>query len=360
MNLYLPRTKELLLPGPVMSLRGRVRRQVVDARNGRVLRDCGWRDNMILDGGLDIIGTTIIADCFKYGHLGTGGAAVQADQTRLESWAKRTSTYGDGDGATTYSGDSVTMQRSFTFPAETGPVSYTEFGTSPAFVDDAALFNRVVFDSPLLVGNGQQAKITMALEVTFSPRSVPAIYTGDIITGWNGSSGQMRVPQLGVNYNYNSTPNVSAHLSGINSSGNTSWSSASSGYGMLCPSANPSSRCRLYVSSANTLPAAREISSPPANGESYDYTYGDSNALYGGTASISDYVPGSYIRMKTFVADLNDLNRSGIRTIGLMNLHNWYGYTKYPLLLACLLDGAFEKANTHRLTVHFNFTWGRA
>jgi hypothetical protein len=63
--------------------------------------------------------------------------------------------------------------------------------------------------------------------------------------------------------------------------------------------------------------------------------------------------------MKTFVADLNDLNRVGIRTIGLMNLHNWYGYTKYPLLLACLLDGTFEKANTHRLTVNFNFTWGR-
>jgi len=348
MNLYLPRTKELLVPGPAMRLRGRVRPQILDARSGAVLHDAGWRQNLILNGGLDMVASNLFADCFRYGHLGSGSALPQPTDIGLQNWARRSSTYGAGDGATTYVGDVVTLQRSFLFAAETGAVTYNEFGSSPTNVDRAPLFNRVVFDNPLTLGNGQQAKITMALDIAVTPMTTPQVYTGDVISGWAGSTGQARVTGL----RYSDGGAEFSYLSSISAAGATN--SISSGrQPLLEPSQVTTSDNKLWASDATTL-----LGGVAQHG--VNFNAGSTSNVSGGTLTLQNYVSGTYSRVRSGVADLNDLNMAGIRSVGLGSYFIYVSYVKRPMFYQFLMDSAFTKANTHRLTLNFNYSWGRA
>ena len=353
-NLYLPRTKDLLLPGPGYKLRGRVRPQVFDARTGVLLHDQGWRDNLILDAGLDMIASNLIANCFKYGHLGTGSGAVSAANTTLKVWGKRTAVYGNGDGATTFNGDTITFQRSFLFSAETGAVTFSEFGTSPTNVDNAPLFNRVVL-TPLTLGSGQQAKITLAVDVTLSPHTTSQVYGGDVITGWPGSSGQGRIvskelyfSSVGSAYQY--------YFSKIASDGtNPVTGSGGQVHWLEIPTLGSVLKTVVSTSSA-MLPAV-----DTANGYNGFRPSGDAGLREGNTPVLQAYVPGSCSRMKTFVADLNHCNLAAIRSIGIAGSFSHNSSTISPTwVYQFVMDNAFTKANTHRLTLNFNYSWGRA
>jgi hypothetical protein len=336
-----------------MRLRGRVRPQILDARSGAVLHDLGWRQNLILNGGLDMVASYVFADCFKYGHLGSGSAPVQPADIGLQNWARRTSTYGAGDVAAIYVGDVATLQRSFLFAAETGAVTYNEFGSSPTNVDRAPLFNRVVFDNPLTLGNGQQAKITMALDITVSPLTTPQVYSSDVITGWAGSTGQARV--TGHQFYTVSTYEYDVrNFAWINADGLSQIGTYSGRQPMLEPSmASTAGDNQLFASNATTLQGGVEQ-------HTIAYSNGATSYVRGGTLSLQGYTPGSYSRVRTGVADLNDLNLAGIRSVGLTNYVNLSGYWKAPMIYQFVMDNAFTKANTHRLTLNFTYTWGRA
>lgn len=62
----------IVSPHSGVSLKGRLRCQVVDSRTGKVKRDLGWQPNMILNRGMDALATIAMADSFICAAIGTG------------------------------------------------------------------------------------------------------------------------------------------------------------------------------------------------------------------------------------------------------------------------------------------------
>lgn len=115
----------------------------------------------------------------------------RCNQTGLATEVKRTNTYpnytytdGRGASATFASATNVlTLRRTYDFSAEVGSVNYTEIGLSPVATVASNLFTRILFSGAVVVGSGQQLRITYELAVTVSGTTRPS-QTLPSSTGW--------------------------------------------------------------------------------------------------------------------------------------------------------------------------------
>ena len=106
----------------------------------------------------------------------------RANQTGLATEVKRTNTYPvytytDGRGASaTFSASAgvLTFRRTYDFSAEVGSVNYTEVGISPVATVASNLFSRILLAGTVVVGSGQQLRITYELAVTISDITRPS------------------------------------------------------------------------------------------------------------------------------------------------------------------------------------------
>lgn len=332
MNILNRQWQDLLLPGPSFKLRGRISVDVLDARSGIILRHYGPKPNMILNVGKDKPFSYLFADCFLYGHLSTDTATPAATDTTMAGWVKQTSTYGSGDGATSASADTVTLTRSFVFTAETGDVTYTKFYSSPTSGSSASPFNEVLFATPITLASGQQAKVTMSLLLTITPHETAATYSSDIISGVSGSTGSFRVI---------SAQSVSSdyfYMAIIGSSGAVVDSCWATG-GFLEPSYAAAGNCQMDASSQSTLSSAVNLISETGTYSGVVVSYNSPSTTLG------SYTAGSYARTKTILADLADMNGSGIQSL-------FVGCGTSAPCWQLLLDTTFSKLNTQKLTLN--------
>lgn len=69
--------KEIGIGQPAMGFGNRVKAQVID--NGKVVYETPWKENLILDAGMNRLPTTLICDLFLYAVIGTGNTPTEDD-----------------------------------------------------------------------------------------------------------------------------------------------------------------------------------------------------------------------------------------------------------------------------------------
>lgn len=321
-------------------MNGMISIDILDAASGIILKHYDPKPNLILNVGKDKPFSYFFEKCFLYGHLSTDTTTPSATDTTMAGWVKQTNTYGDGDGATSFTGDVFTLTRAFVFTAETGDVTYTKFYSSPTSGSGASPFNEILFGTPITLSSGQQAKVTMSLLVTITPHTTAATYGSDVISGVLGSTGSARIPFFGQ-----SIFGRSFFLGGIQSSG----ASLSSTYGAIL---EPSSIAAPYSTAQRTYVSASMTSLLDAGTyqtSSYTITY---SSTY---QTLSTYTAGTYTRYKIGFCDLAECNVSSIKSVGTVYAGNGTGSLR-DIGYQFVSDTAFTKLNTQQLTMHFTYT----
>ena len=165
------------------------RYHAVVKRNGIIVRDGGWTDNLITDAGLDYPATQLFANCFTYGRAGSGVGPATFASTALS--AQLAGGYGVtnlySSGSTNFDPVSrqYVIQRTFEFDTNVGPgnLSVNEVGTSPG-----AASNLFSYVAPLAIGltiyPGENLSLTYQLTITLSAQSA----VGDVITNPDGGA----------------------------------------------------------------------------------------------------------------------------------------------------------------------------
>ncbi len=325
--------------GPRSHMKARERWDVLDAATGRVVKSMrgAWQHNLILNCGKDMACTNFFINCLAYGHLGTGTAAPAVTDTHLAAPALSTSVHGAETSYTSISGDTITLTDSFVFPAQTGDFAFTEFSASVNSAASANMFNRIVFDDPIVGGAGQQPKVTIELAITLSPFTTPQVYTEDVIAGGTpvaGSTGSARIRSLKWNESLYCRISSRTTYNAINADG-----------AALEPSWSDVYRCGCWVSTLGTLLPA-SVSDEDWDGASY--------TSLASCMSVAAYTTGSYRRSKTWTAGLTDLNLASIRSFGILHRR-----TEYMNLESCvfqfLCDTPFDKLNTQSFAINMDF-----
>jgi hypothetical protein len=342
LNIINRRFTDLFPIGPRSHMKARERWDILDAATGRVVKSMPgpWKDNTILNVGKDMACTNFFINCLLYGHLGTGTTPPAETDTHLENWALSTSVHGAETSYLSISGDVFTLTDSLVFPAQTGDFSFTEFSASVNSSGTANMFNRVVFDDPIVGGAGQQPKVTIELALTLTPHTTAQAYLTDVIGGNTpvaGSTGSARIRAFKISSAINTTCNVLASR--------TAYNSVSDYGSILEPSYASSARSGIWLSELSALLSATDADS--------DW---DGAAISTKTdcMSLAAYTAGNFYRSKTWTAGLADLNKTGVRSFGLhfcdtgyMN----YNYNAFQFLSAV----AFDKRNTEGFALNVNF-----
>lgn len=172
--------------------KGRMRFAVV--KDGVELYDYGWKDNVILDQGLDRISDNSWASNLAYLAQGTSNTAATTSQTGLVAEAgARSNTYPSGPFGDGYSFQDMildpsnaiaTMRRTIDGPVFPSGENLEEFGLSHTSTASTNLFNRVVSPSTVVIPPGGQPRITYELSIQVP--GVPGLQTVETgnSTGW--------------------------------------------------------------------------------------------------------------------------------------------------------------------------------
>lgn len=152
---------------------------------GNVALDRPEADNLILDQGLDYLGsgTAHWGSIGKYCVLGSGTSTPSTSQTGLDSEIVRTSnTLATGTFTTDTVGTRTrAIQRTYDFPAETSGKNYAELGLSHSETATNNLSTRALIDGgTVAVATGQQARVVYIVSITLGANAVmtPASHTG--------------------------------------------------------------------------------------------------------------------------------------------------------------------------------------
>lgn len=327
---------DVMIDAAKYKLCGFVGYDIIDAESGIILKHVEPKPNLILNCGKDLTFSNLFANCFLYGHLSTDTTTPAATDTTMAGWVKQSNTYGSGDGAWSVSGDVYSITRSFVFTAETGDQTYTKFYSTHASGSSATPFNEIVFGTPITLSSGQQAKVTMTLEITITPHTTAATYSSDVISGVSGSTGSARIPFF--EEKWGGFPN----LSRINSDGSTT-----NNYGL-----EPSSIASIYNSTQRTYVSAA-LTSLLAAADRQTSSYTLSYSTTG--LSLSTYTSGSFSRYKVALADLSECNISNVASVGFVA--SQVGYPAMDQIqFQFLTDTLFTKLNTQKLTLNFQFS----
>lgn len=171
MKLDVPKI-ELVLPAPKMVGRFKIEAISPDGTR-RLLAD--WFDNLILDGGLNLLGSTNV---LGYCHVGTSSTAPANNQTGLLGWVASTSVVMESasgnSGAPPYYG--WRTQR-FRFAQGAAAGNLSEVGISPNSTNASQFWSRALIKDGL--GNPTTITVlsTEVLDVTYELRNY--VPTGD-------------------------------------------------------------------------------------------------------------------------------------------------------------------------------------
>lgn len=177
MNIWVPKMKiiepkqEILLPSQMAGLF----KFDVYRPDGRRRFSTGWFPNLILDQGLNFIGTT--STWMNACRVGTGSTAPAAGQTNLVSHLAGTTTFqglsvSGAQGSEPYYGY---FQRTWRFSAGTAAGNLTEVGIGSSASDGSNLFSRAL----ILDGSLNPTTLTVLpdefLDVTYELRAYPPL-----------------------------------------------------------------------------------------------------------------------------------------------------------------------------------------
>jgi hypothetical protein len=204
------------LRGPSLGVKGEFRLTV--RRYGDIIHETPWFSNLILDQGMDYLGTMSLnpAATFPFGpcgyaHVGTGGSTPVATQTQLDTYVagvkySSTSSYLNS-GAPKYV---ATNYQFYSFPLGSLVGTYKEVGVGRTLAN-GSLFSRALIQN----SRGQVAaltltsvdQLTIAYGLTVVPTTAP--YNGSVLleginysyqaymsflTNLGTSSGDLRLP----------------------------------------------------------------------------------------------------------------------------------------------------------------------
>lgn len=344
---------------------------VIDAKTKRVKRMAEPQKNLLTDLGMNYLGTGTSgwggaapsAGWFAYCHAGTDNTAPNVADTTLgaqvgsPTTAGYSSTYVSGECGTSYDDSSKTfvMWRTYDFASPAVSTTYREVGVgySSSLCCNRALING---GTGVSVDTDEQLRVYFQLEITVNgpftstPRSSlitqpgPTYIDGDFTMAW--------------------FPVGSWPFTAVQSSG-----SAESSYqhAFLEPSENISISRYLYFwvsDSDKVLPGAtmwnQTYNSTDHNfGENVDTSPATVNY---GSCSVGSYSSGSFTRTKTATFSPTLGTFSNMKIIGVGNEgsggQDSYAWTFRPFVVA-VLDSAFTKSATQRLTVNLVYTWAR-
>jgi len=260
----------------------------------------------------------------------------RTNQTGLISELKRNNSYLTGAGncgtTVTQNGNYAVVQykRTFEFSTESGTVNYNEAGVSWTPTPGANLFSRFILDNaPVTVNNGEQLRLIYVLNLTIfpcQPQTRPTLS----ISGWPTASGQESSQMLGM---------FSVNTNGVtivyDASGGGLEPGGSAAYAIL---STDSSALKAFL---DTTAITGAVSGSPK------------------IMSLESYTSGTYTRRKSVTFAANEGNSSSIRKLVLASTFGSTGSAVNGPNQVILLDSAQEKLNTHTLTLHWRFTWGR-
>lgn len=156
-----------------MGMSGRYRVQVRDAETHEVVKDSGWFSNLILDSGLEALGTAP-GHVLRYCRVGTGNTAPAVTQTALVNQLASTATQAVSDtvGAATSAPYYWWTRIVFRFAAGAATGNVAEIGIGWAATGDTLFSRSLVKDA-----NGDPTTITVLateyLDVTYEVRVYP-------------------------------------------------------------------------------------------------------------------------------------------------------------------------------------------
>ena len=181
-NILVPRLRDIIAkplnymdPMAVLRsrLRGRFKMDVVRS-DGTIRMSTGWFDNLITNGGLDLIGSSTAYTTFC--HVGTGSATPANTDTGLQTWLAATSTLpvsatNVASGISPYAGSWTATYR---FAAGTATGNISEVGIGSVGSNTGMFSHALVLDS-----GGSPTTITVlaseALDVTYQLNNYPPL-----------------------------------------------------------------------------------------------------------------------------------------------------------------------------------------
>lgn len=133
-----------------------------------------WQENLIVDSGLDLLGTTNnVRDCMTTCQVGTGTTPPAAGQTALDSpLATSTGITATSDEASRISPYWVGVRRKFSFGTLSGDI--TEVG-----VFGTAMFSRAVLPEPVTILSGETLSVIYEFRLYIEESDVPWSATFD-------------------------------------------------------------------------------------------------------------------------------------------------------------------------------------
>lgn len=278
---------------------------------GNVALDRPEAYNLILNQGLDYLGSGMAnwGTIGTYCVLGSGTTTPSYADTGLDSEIVRTSnTLGTGSFT---SGDvstrTLTIQRTYDFPAETSGKNYAELGLSHSGTVTNNLSTRALIDGGTVsVATGQQARVVYKILITLGAN---AVMTPASSTGWTaGLQGTSAYCTFG------GQPSIG--VSGVDGQAN------------------------LALCTGSTIPA---FGTP--------FTPGTTS---GGSGSLDAYTTGTYKRTRTTIWSLTQ----GVGTWRSLIINTGTAGTAYAW--CWVFDNDQTKDNLHTLTIIWSMTYGRA
>lgn len=197
-------------PAAAVNLKLRGQFKVMVHREGQLVQETDWFDNLILDQGLDYLGTMSLMPSvvypngpMGYAHIGTGTSPAVTTQTSLENYLMGVSyantNFFENEGPPNYKSNIVQYYR-FAQGAVVGGVSEVGVGRQ---ITDGQLFSRArLVDSngnPTTIVITAVDQLTIAYQLTIVPNTQAVV--GSVVLE-------------GVTYNW------SAYMTGINNLGN--------------------------------------------------------------------------------------------------------------------------------------------
>jgi hypothetical protein len=281
-----------------------------------------------------IVTVTSPTVCEVNTNVSQAGAAVhvyRTNQVGLTTEVVRTDDYltDSGDCETVKSGATVTHKRTFIFPAEAAPITYTELGISQTAAVGNNLFSRILLPVPVYLAATQQLKVAYSLQITVSP-ATPNAKTANVV-GWPvapsvTTDGEEQIQYYGLAVVHESGATLIPSIDGVANE----------------PGA-VGNQSEIFLSTVSTAPATI--------GSAVDRT---GTGSVTNTTSISDYTPLSFTRDKYVVFDVSEGNRSDWRSFGLVRNLGTLDHNSYVFVF----DEDQTKDSSHTLELRITFSWG--
>lgn len=282
-------------------------------------------DNLVLDSGLNMVATNLIANLFVWACIGSDNSPSQRTQTSLISETDRTNVLFGGEAlnGTTLMGRIYEMSRCFYFAPATASHWVGEIGFLRQGAALEPLFSRIFMKNPISVDEGEELIIRYTLKVVVGPmkeRLVKFPITSD--KGPVVDNGRIQLQQLG--------------LSSVDSAG---YTVAFDGGGY---SGEPS-----FASEAFMSPSGEGLG---AFGYPFDRTQGSIIK----ECVPSPYTLGSFQLVKTAIFDKKDSLMSQVWSAGMGPL----GSSPKNTVIAIRFNTDFKKSSGGEFTFRFKHRWG--